>query len=260
MTTPNTALETQPGAGALAVIDDLIADAGRGTESIGKDDVRPPALRLAQAGTPQRKPDDPLQIPGLNELDMFNTLSSENYGRKINIVVIAMLGHKWIEFDKDLKVVERDIPDDDPRCQWTEDKDGNRVKPVATMFYDYLLFLPETMEVVTFSFKSTQIKVGVKLNGMLKLPLKIGERLIPNPPAWARTFSLETKMEQDGTYSWGGFNLNTVGITPPELRTAISALAADYSKKKIEIDRDEQPEAVVEGAAGSAAPGDAPDM
>lgn len=249
---------------ALQSVDDLIADAGRGTETITKDDVRPPALKLAQAGTPQRKPDDPLQIPGLNELDMFNTLSNQNYGRQLNVIVIMTLGRKWIQFDKDLNVVKRDIPEGDPLTEWTEDAEGNRVKPAATLFYDYLLFLPETGEIVVFSFKSTQIKVAIKLNGMLKLPLKVGDRLIPNPPAWARTFRLETKVERDASYSWGGYNLNTVGITPPELRAVISALAADYSKKKIDVDatRDTPEAEVTEGAAvaGTAQPGDAHDM
>jgi hypothetical protein len=224
---------------ALDTFDDLVADAGAGTENITSNDVRPPVMKLCQSGNPERKPDNPKQIQGLQELDLFNSLSSEIYGRTIRFTVIAMLGHKWIEFDKDLKVVERDIPDGDPRTEWTENENGERVKPVATMFYDYLLWLIDNNEVVAFSLKSTQIKNAIKLNGLLKLPLKIGDKIIPNPPAWARVYKLETKMEQDKQYAWGGYNLSTDGVTPADVRQLCSGLSKHYSGKKIEIERDE---------------------
>lgn len=224
---------------ALEAYDDLIEDAGVGTEGIGSDDVRPPVMKLCQSGSPERKPDNAKQIQGLNELDLFNSLSSEIYGRKVRFTVIAMLGHKWIEFDDELKVVERDIPDGDPRTEWSEGENGERIKPVATKFYDYLLWLVDKNELVAFSLKSTQIKNAIKLNGLLKLPLKINDKVIMNPPAWARVYTLETKMEQDKQYAWGGYNLATDGVTPPDVRQLCSALSKQFAGKKIEIERDE---------------------
>ena len=229
----------QPGSTALDTFDDLVADAGAGTEQITSNDVRPPVMKLCQSGTPERKPDNPKQIKGLNELDLFNSLSGENYGRNVRFAVIAMLGHKWIEFDAELKVVERDIPDGDPRTLWTENENGERVKPIATMFYDYLIWLIDHNEVVAFSLKSTQIKNAIKLNGLLKLPLKINDKVIMNPPAWARVYKLETKAEQDKQYSWGGYNLATDGVTPPDVRQICSGISKQFAGKNIEIERDE---------------------
>lgn len=271
MTTENTAgtaVQTTPkdGDNLPAEINDLIADAGRGVENIGVEDVRPPRLTLCQAGTPQRKTDDPKQIPNLQELDLFNNLSNEIYGRAVRFAVIVMLGHTNIEFwpkgAPQTGVKEFNIPDDDPRCQWTEDKDGNTVKPIATKFYNYLVWLVEQQEAMILSFKSTQLKVGIKLNGLLKLPLKIAGQIIANPPAWARVYQVDTKMEKDGENSWGGYNLSTIGVTDPKLRAMISKLALDYSKKNIEIDyTDDAAEAVnAEQEQHPDAPGDAHDM
>jgi hypothetical protein len=229
--------------------DDLVADAGRGTESIGVNDVRPPRLMLCQSGSPQRKPDNPQQIKGLNELDLFNSLSNEIYGRTVTFAVIASLGSHWVEFDKDLKVVDRDVPEGDPRTEWTENEAGERVKPVATHFYDYLIWLIEHNEICVFSFKSTQIKNAFKLNGLLKLPLKMEGKIIVNPPAWARMYQVETKMESDKGYSWGGYNLSTVGITPRETRLLLSEMANSYSKKNINIDREGDAVEIVENAS-----------
>jgi hypothetical protein len=225
---------------ALDTFDDLIADAGRGTENIRSKDVRPPRIVLCQSGSPQRKEGNEKQIPGLQELDLFNSLSGEIYGRSLTFTVIKMLGTHWVEFNKDLQVVDRDVPEDDPRAQWTENEDGERVKPVATQFYDYIVWLTEHHEVCALSFKSTQIKNALKLNGLLKNPLKTGGKILVNPPAWARTYVLTTTMQQDKKYAWAGYNLATApGITPLETRQHCSILANDYKGAKFDIERDE---------------------
>ena len=128
---------------------DLISDAGRGTEDIGE--VKPPRILICQSGSPYRKPDDAKQIPGLNELDIFNDLSSENYGRgPLKIVVVKVLPPKHIEFapmDEGGGVIDFDVPLGDPRTQFTTDAEGHRHKPAATLFRDFLVWLPDQQEV-----------------------------------------------------------------------------------------------------------------
>ncbi len=246
--------------------DDLVKDAGRGTEKIGQDDVRPPRLKITQSGSPQRKPDNDKQIAGLQELDMFNDLTGEIYGRgPLNIIVIAQLGARGMQFAGDGKtVLDFDVKLDDPRMQFTTDKDGKRVKPVASKFYDYLLWLPDQTELVALSLSSTMLPVAVKLNGLLKSPLKIDGSILMNPPAWARTYSLETKMKQDANFAWGIFNLKTVGLTPPDVRAGCSELANTYSKARIIIDHDEIDAAesgvTGQGAAPASGGGEPSDM
>lgn len=241
--------ELQPqGTQALATIpDDLIRDAGRGTENIREEDVRPPRLLICQAGSPQRKPEDAKQIAGLNELDMFNDLSGDIYGRgPLRFMVINALMPRGIQFapmDEGGGVIDFNVPLNDPRMQFTTDPNtGERKKPVATKFMDFLVWLPDQQEVAVLSMKGSQLSVAVQLNGKSKLPLK-GEaidpslkgQIIPDPPAWARTFSLTTVMERDTKrgFAWGNYNLKFEGVTPVDTRRLCSKLADSYAKKNI---------------------------
>lgn len=239
--------------------DDLVRDSGRGTEQIGANDVRPPRLLVCQSGSPQRKPGNLKQIPGLQEMDLFNDLSNEIYGQgPLPFCVVSSLGHRNIQFrpmDEGGGVIDFDVPDDDPRAQFTTNEAGERVKPIATKFYDYLVWLPEQQELVVLSFKSTQIKSAIKLNGLLKLPLKIGGRVLLEPPAWARTYTLTTRMEQDSQYSWVGFNVATAGVTPQDVREICSTLADRYIGKNVIIEREDDIP-VEAGTVASAPAGD----
>lgn len=231
------------------VPDDLMRDAGRGTEDITSDDVKPPRILICQAGSPYRKPDDPKQIPGLQELDMFNDLSGDNYGRgPLKFVVLKALPPKYIEF-RDMEegggVIDFDVKASDPRTQFTTDDEGKRHKPVATMFRDFLVWLPERQEPAVLSMKGSQLKVAVQLNGKIKQPLRgdlvhpgLAGKIIQDPPAWARTFSLKTKMDKDATYSWGAYSLTQEGVTPTATRELCSQLATSFAKKNIIIERE----------------------
>lgn len=239
---------------ALAAIpEDLRRDAGRGTENIGPEDVRPPMIKLCQSGTPQRKMDDPKQIPGLNELDIFNDLSGEIYGRgPLKFVVLDTLKPKYMEYrpmDQGGGVIDFDVPPNDPRTQFTNGPDGKRMKPIATMYRDYLVWLPDHQELGVLTFKSTQLSVAVQLNGKMKLPIK-GEVIHPSlkgqvlmdPPAWARTFSVTTVMERKDAFAWGNYNLKMEGLTPQSVRETCALLAETYAKKNIIVEHEQEPE------------------
>jgi len=248
MTTQNTteapltggALATSAAAGGalVGVDDDLVQDAGVGTENITAADVKTPRLKICQAGSPQRKPDNDKQITGLNELEMFNDLSGEIYGRgPLQFVVVAQMGARGMQFGDDGKtVVDFDVPLNDPRMQFTVDPNTKkRVKPVATLFYEYLLWLPEKEELVALSLSSTMIGTAKELNSKITYPL----RGLMNPPAWARTFSFETKMKQDGKFNWGVFAMKQIGETPADVRAKCRVFAKMFAGKKLDVNIDE---------------------
>lgn len=238
------------------LVDDLITDAGRGTENIGENDVRPPRILICQSGSPYRKPDDPKQIPGLNELDIFNDLSGDNYHRgPLKFIVLDAMKPRCVEFapmDEGGGVLDMDVPLNDPRAQFSTDGDGKRQKPVATMFRDFLVYLPDQGEVAVLSMKGSQLKIAVQLNSKTKLPIK-GEmidaalkgRVIADPPAWARTFSVSTVMLRDSAkgYSWGGYTLKLEGLTPPDVRRICRELNEAYAKKNVivPVEPDDEP-------------------
>lgn len=231
---------------------DLVRDAGLGTEDLTSADVKPARMKLCQAGSPQRKTDDPKQIAGLNELDFFNELSGNIYGRKVQFNVIKALGHSNVLFDpKELGVVlERDLPDNDPRCQWPTgpdgkaifDEKGNKKKPAAVKYFNYLLWIPSTGEIVLWSLSSTQTSVAIQLNSMLRLPIKFGNgAIIGRPPTWARNFEVSSFMDKKNDYSWGAVNIATAGLTDESTRELCSSLYQSYSAKKIEVDYEREP-------------------
>jgi hypothetical protein len=242
---------TTPSSTSLEKIpEDLRAHAGVGTEAIGKDDIRPPRLALAQAMSPQVKRSDPKYIQGLMEGMLFNDLTGEIYTQDpkdtVRIVVVSMMGARGVEFapqEEGGHVIDGDVPLDDPRMQFTDDpKDPKkRVRPIATKFYDYLLWLTDRQEFMTFSMKGTQIKVAIKLNSLLKQPLRIESSMLMQPPAWARTFLLGTVPETDGNYNWTNFTIRPDGVTPPEVRQICADLHSIYAKKNIVIEREREP-------------------
>ena len=237
---------------------DLIRDQGRGAEAIGPNDVRPPRLLICQAGSPQRKEGDPRQIEGLQELDMFNNLSGEIYGRgPVQFSVIKALPTRYIQFapmSEGGGVIDFNVSPNDPRTQFTNGEDGKRVPPIAMKFRDFLVWLPSHQEPVIISMKSTHLKVADQLIGKMRIPLK-GElinlslkgQILANPPTWARTFSITTVMTSKDNQSWGTYNLKTDGVTPFEIRDLCYQLSESYDKKNVIVDHETETETTDDG-------------
>ena len=115
---------TQPN--SLATVpQDLLDMQGAGTENIKGSDVRPPRLSICQTGSAQFKKTEK-HIGGIEEGDLFNSLSSEVYPRPLTFVVIQRLNTNYLQFDKDNlgKVLDFDVAADDPRAKPSFKADG----------------------------------------------------------------------------------------------------------------------------------------
>ena len=236
-------------AGAL-VPADLADSKGQGTEGIGARDVRPPRLSLAQSQSRQVKKNNPLYIEGLKEGDLFNDLTGEIYGEPVDFVVVRYLGKRAMEFapmETGGGVVDFDVALDDVRCQWTTDEKGKRLKPIATVFSEYLIWLTGKQELAALSMKGTQLKVATQLNSLLKLPLKIDGALVPRPPSWAREFQLGSAMASRDPYTWATFTLRMKGVSSEETRKFAAELYEQYRDVNVVIEA--EPESEPEPAA-----------
>lgn len=212
----------------------------RGTENIGQDDIKPPALKIAQSQSPEIKRSEPAKyIDGLREGELFNSLTREVYGEgPVNLIFVNQLGHRHVEFEPGNtgKVLDFNVPDGDPRTQFTtEVKDGKqvRVKPVATKFYDYLILVisdahPEG-ELMTLSLKSTQLKKAVKLNTIL-----VGSKV----PAFAHLFKATPVPEKAGQYSIYGWLFEPVGWVTEEQYNRASEIFEQFKGKTIAVETD----------------------
>lgn len=212
----STALTT-PQQMAMAVPDFIKAGDRRGTENITSADIRPPALRIAQAMSPEVKRSEAAYIEGLVEGTFFDSVTKEIYGEgPLGFVVVNQLGHRNVEFEPGNTGVVLDfaVADDDPRAQFTtETRDGKtvRVKPRATKFYDYLVlvvFEDGRRKLMTVSFKSTQLKKAVTLNTILK-----GSKL----PSFAHLFNVSPVPEKRGNNSFYGWKIDMAGYVSEEI-------------------------------------------
>ena len=175
-------------------------DEGLGTENIGRDDVLMPRLNLAQGLSPELIEGDPKYIEGLKNGDAFNSLTGHIYGKgAIEVIIIRADKPRAMEFDPTQRGVIKDfdVPLDDPRMEFTTDKEGKRKRPIATKFYEYVAIILPTREVVALSFKGAAIKLTAKrLNGLIKA--KSGRI-----PLFGVRYKLFPTLEQGpkGTYS-----------------------------------------------------------
>ncbi|HVJ72082.1 MAG TPA: hypothetical protein VM531_11355 [Sphingomicrobium sp.] len=141
----------------------------RGMETFTKDDISIPRLALAQALSPQVTEGDPAYVAGMTAGDLFNSMTSENYGREVFVQILRKDKLRAVEFfpiEDGGGIRDLNVPLSDDRCKWGEDGE----KPRATIFRDYIgrLILPDgRREMIALSFKSTGIKVAKQLNGLI---------------------------------------------------------------------------------------------
>lgn len=198
------ALDTRPET-ALATFDEKDT---RGKESFDSSDVELPRLAIAQKTSGEIEKGHPKFVPGLEFGDLFNSITNESFG--VGPVPFVVIRHvkNAVEFDKDLKVVDRNVPLDDPRCQFTETADGKTIKPRATVFQNYLILLTETLEPMVLRLKSTQLKAAKQFNSQL---------LALRGPIWSGVFSVSTAIQKFDSGSAGVYNIAQVGPTPADV-------------------------------------------
>lgn len=230
----------------------------RGTENITNADIKPPALKLAQAMSPEVKRSESEYLEGLREGSLFNSISREIYGEDaVHLCIVNFLGTRNIEFDpNDRKVVlDGNVPDNDPRTQFTmviENGTTVRKKPRATVFKDFLVLLlhgqPDgnggwksnrTPELVTLSLKSTQLKKATRLLTQLRTS---------KLPSFAHLIEAEPVPERKGANSWYGWKLEPVGyVTEAQYNLAAETYDQLVGKKiDLELEGDPEPAAVDE--------------
>lgn len=211
----------------------------RGTENIGINDVKPPSLKLAQSMSPETKRHEAGYIDGLREGEFFNTVTKEIYGEgPINLVIVQSLGHRHIEFaprDEGGGVLDFDVKDGDPRTQFTtKEVDGKevRVKPRATKYYDYLVLVTHDgreSELMSLSFKSTQLKKAIALNTILA-GLKM--------PSFAVQFTATAVPEKKGKDNFYGWKLDLAGYVPEAVYFEAEKCFEQFKDKNIIVSRD----------------------
>ncbi len=185
---------TAQNTGLAAVPDYLKDDQREGLEDITRKDMTIPRLALAQALSPQVTEGDPNMIPGLKSGDLFNPVTKQNYGQKVEFQIVhkdrprAML---FRSIDDGGGVVDPDVPMSSDLLKWGNSGDKKADKPRATLFMDFVAVLLPQRELIALSFKSSGIKTAKALNGLIafrnksiyagKYVMTTGTQLTPKP-------------------------------------------------------------------------------
>lgn len=150
-----------------------------GNEGIGRDDMLMPRLGLAQKTSPEIDPTNQARyIDGLQFTDLYHSLSKKNYGKgPLHFVILRRDDPRYIEFnpiDQGGGVKDLNVPANDPRTAFTAGPNGERVKPLATMFYDFIVLLltdfnpaEPLQNLVALSLKSSGIKAAKHLGFLI---------------------------------------------------------------------------------------------
>jgi hypothetical protein len=209
-----------------------------GKEDIQLSELRLPRLGIAQGLSPQMLPNKSEYIKDLRLGEMFNDMTSEIYGDGPLRFIPLKREVRRIEFiprDEGGGVRDLNVPADDPRNEWTEDAEGNRLPPVATRFTEFVCLLLREgggFEPIVVSIKETNkwmVKAAKDLTTYIALR---------NAPIYAGVYEVQTKMESNEQGTFGIFKFRNAGVVQEQ---ALYLAAKDYqqslSGKTIHIQR-----------------------
>jgi hypothetical protein len=140
-----------------------------GTEHITSDDVMMPRLGLAQAISNEVNKTHADFIDDLGVGDFFNTVSNRVYGSG-PLIFSILVAHppRAVEFaalSDGGGIIDPNVPLNDPRMNFGDDG----TPPQATKFYDYVLWLHESDELIAMSLARSAIKAAKSLNGLIRM-------------------------------------------------------------------------------------------
>lgn len=140
-----------------------------GTEHITSDDVHMPRLVLAQAMSPQVNKSNPDYVKGLGVGDLFNSVSGQVYGPgPLTFSILVAHPPRAVEFaplSEGGGVLDPNVSLTDSRLKFGP----NGEHPKATKFYDFVLYLHDTKEMISMSLARSGIKAAKSLNGLIMM-------------------------------------------------------------------------------------------
>lgn len=257
---PSTASEIQNvNPGALTQAPSWVKMEGRGTEVIKNEDIQYPRIMVAQSGHPFLKKNDPAFIEDLRSGEMFNTLDHRVYGNgPVEFCVVKAAAPYFMVLRPKSEgggIIERDVPADDPRTQFTTDKDGKSIKPVATKFYTYVLMLlsgqdVQPGELAVMTLKSTGLMTAKRLNGLIRARGKAD--------IYAGKYKMTTSEMSNEKGTWGVFVVNNAGWIAEEFAKPAEDVFLAMQEKDVRV-TDAEVEAD-QGAEKDREPGEDDDM
>lgn len=183
-----------------------------GMENVEQGDLLLPRLGLCQSLSPQRRKNDSLFIPGLEEGQLFNTVTSEIYGTELDINLLFFFKNRIKFFPiKEGGGIDCTSPNgiDGGRispvgcasCKFStwgngaiDDEHGND-PPLCTLYHNYMSFTEKGFAPtpLAISYKSTGIKASKQMLAGIR---------ISNMPMFAKSYKVTVVEMRDGDNVW----------------------------------------------------------
>tara|TARA_R100000963_G_scaffold26186_1_gene17865 strand:+ start:23 stop:784 length:762 start_codon:yes stop_codon:yes gene_type:complete len=202
--------------GALATLD-FVSDSGMGLETIDKNDLALPFLKLLQSGSDETKKKHAKYVEGAEAGMFYNTVTKKLYSGEKGIQVIPvfykMTYPEWAPFEKrEGRPIHNDRgPDVMGKVKQNDrNKDmldnGNEIIKTANYF---VIINGERPEKALLTMKSTGLKTSRQWNSLMEDEFendpKTG-KAVP-APMFSRVYKLNS-VEQTGSFTWHTYNVN----------------------------------------------------
>ena len=232
-------VEKQP-FGLVKVPEYLRGQGQKGLEEVGRDDMILPRLAIAQSGSPAFKKASRDRIEGLEEGDLYNTLTRVIYGDKVNLIPVLFF-KSFIKFGekKDgeaggIQGIKRSVAAFEQATKLGHIKanalefgpDGE--KPEWTEFRNFVCWIPDKKDMVVVSMKSTDTKAAKMWISFMRMAAV---------PAYGKVYQISTVPVNKNNYDFFGFEVQPTGeFTPEDLFHECDKLYASLSGKELKID------------------------
>lgn len=247
--------------GAIAVFDSSMfeADAGKGMEGMGQDDLALPFLKVLSG-----QEDDILES---NETarkgDIYNTVTGIVSKGKEGIRVIPCAYQRrflqWaprgVGTGAPTAIYEpaesrpKTVRSSEDNKDYLEDGSGEYIEETHQHF---VLIINEDgmLETALISMKSTQLKKSRKWNSMMASRSMKGANGTFTPPRYSHIYHLKTISEENSKGSWHGWEMSCEGaITDADIYVRAKAFAESITSGDVVVKHTEE-----EGSEGSSAP------
>jgi hypothetical protein len=189
-------------------------------------------------------PSEEKYIKGLALNDMFNDLDNKVYGPGPLYFVPVRRDVRRIEFiprDEGGGVRDMDVPANDPRMNFTEDEEGNRMPPVATKFDEYvILVLREDAEpdavVLSIPHRNKWNREAAKKLNTFIVGLKTKDK--KPAPIYGGLYTLSVVSAKNDKGTFGVFSVKQAGYPNAQIYAAAKELHEKLQGKNIVTERE----------------------
>jgi len=214
-------------------------------ESFDNNDITIPRLSIAQALSPQLKRNDPSYIEGLGQLDLFNTVTGENYGAGPILFTPLIFRKRAIEFIprtegggvRDANVSIAVNPSTGAYKDARLNFGPNGEAPAATLFHEWICVLLDTMSLIAISMKTSQLKVSKQMNYIVR-----EDAALRKLPAYARAWTIRTTEQTNKKGTFGNFVVRHGAVHSEEIGAQLAQIYNGLSGKNLNVEVGNEPE------------------